>query len=309
VTSGSERLARQVTRMQSTLRLTSALLTAVALVGCASTTDADPVRAPVAEAATPVSSAMPTPGTPVRGPSSPGAVPTRIAANPPVTTRTPGRGASSPGAVPTRIAAKPPRTPVRALSSPAAVPTRIAAKPPRTPVRALSSPAAVPTRIAAKPAGTVPPLAMRRSTPVRLKIQAIGLDTELISLGLHSDGTIEVPPTGFPAGWFTGAPTPGEIGPAVILGHWQRRDGVFAKLDKLNRGDQIRVGRADGSTGIFVVTRAIQVSKDTFPTDQVYGNIKAAGLRLITCGGLDPSNHQYDTNVIIFADLIGTTNG
>jgi len=267
MTSGSERSARQVTRMQWAVRLTSALLAAVALVGCASTTDADPVRAPVAEAATPVSSPMPTPRTPVRGPSSPGAVPTRIAANPPVT--------------------------------------------PRTPVRALSSPAAVPTRIAAKPAVTVPPLAMRRSTPVRLQIQAIGLDTELISLGLHSDGTIEVPPTGFPAGWFTGAPTPGEIGPAVILGHvhWQRRDGVFAKLDKLNRGDQIRVGRADGSTGIFVVTRAIQVSKDNFPTDQVYGNIKAAGLRLITCGGLDPSNHQYDTNVIVFADLIGTANG
>jgi len=202
------------------------------------------------------------------------------------------RGPSSPGAVPTRSAANPPVTP-------------------RTPVRGASSPAAVPTRSAAKPAVTVPPLAMRRSPPVRLQIQAIGLDTKLISLGLHSDGTIEVPPTGFPAGWFTGAPTPGEIGPAVILGHvhWQRRDGVFAKLDKLSRGDQIRVGRADGSTGIFVVTRAIQVSKDTFPTDQVYGNIKAAGLRLITCGGLDPSTHQYDTNVIVFADLIGTANG
>ncbi len=264
MTCGTERLACQVTQARCAMRLTSALLAVVALVGCASATD--PVRAPVAEAAAPGWSATPTMTTPVRAPSPLVAVPTRIAAKPPVT--------------------------------------------PPTPRRALNSPVTVPRRIAAEPFMTVSPHAMQRSTPVRLQIQAIGLDTSLIGLGLQSDGTLEVPPAGFPAGWFTGAPTPGEIGPAIILGHvhWQRRDGVFAKLNKLNRGDQIRVGRTDGSTGIFMVSHAIEVTKDSFPTEHVYGNIKTAGLRLITCGGLDPSSHHYDTNVIVFADLIGTSN-
>jgi hypothetical protein len=48
------------------------------------------------------------------------------------------------------------------------------------------------------------------SAPVRVQIPAIGVDSELMALGLTDDGTLEVPPTGFPAGWFTDAPTPGE---------------------------------------------------------------------------------------------------
>ncbi|HUX71136.1 MAG TPA: class F sortase, partial [Cellulomonadaceae bacterium] len=60
---------------------------------------------------------------------------------------------------------------------------------------------------------------LSRSAPVRLQIPAIGVDSSLMALGLNSDGTMQVPPSGFPAGWYTGAPTPGEIGPAIIAGH------------------------------------------------------------------------------------------
>jgi LPXTG-site transpeptidase (sortase) family protein len=147
---------------------------------------------------------------------------------------------------------------------------------------------------------------MRRSTPTRLIVPAIDLDTRLIDLGLEPDGSLQVPSSGFPAGWFTGAPTPGEIGPAVIAGHvhWQGRWGVFRKLDSLERGDTIEVDRSDDSTAVFRVTRTEEVPKDAFPTKQVYGNIQHAGLRLITCGGLDPVSRTYEANVIVFADLI-----
>ena len=60
---------------------------------------------------------------------------------------------------------------------------------------------------------------MTAAAPVRLQIPAIGVDSELMGLGLQTDGTLEVPPGGFPAGWYTGAPTPGELGPAIIAGH------------------------------------------------------------------------------------------
>ena len=65
----------------------------------------------------------------------------------------------------------------------------------------------------------VGPTPMASSTPIRVQIPAIGVDSELMELGLQADGTMEVPPGGFPAGWYTGAPTPGELGPAVIAGH------------------------------------------------------------------------------------------
>lgn len=149
---------------------------------------------------------------------------------------------------------------------------------------------------------------MRRSTPTRLVIPAIGVDSGLIGLGIQQDGSLEVPSTGFPAGWFTGAPTPAELGPAVIAGHvhWQGQWGVFRKLGDLKRGDTVIVDRSDGSVAIFRVTLAEQLAKDAFPTKQVYGNIQNAGLRLITCGGLDLVTRTYETNVIVFADLMQT---
>lgn len=125
-------------------------------------------------------------------------------------------------------------------------------------------------------------------------------------MGITDSGQIEVPPDGFPAGWFTGAPTPGEIGPAVLVGHvhWQRRDGVFAELGSVQPGDRIRITRADRSVAVFVVTRNEQVTKSSFPSAQVYGNIGFAGLRVITCGGYDTSAHEYADNVIVFARLV-----
>ena len=121
---------------------------------------------------------------------------------------------------------------------------------------------------------------------VRVRIPAVGIDSGLMGLGLRSDGSLQVPPTGFPAGWYTGGPTPGELGPAVILGHvdW---DGpaVFQDLHAVRRGQLITVTRADGSTPTFRVTAVGRFPKDRFPTARVYGNLDHAALRVITCGG------------------------
>jgi sortase (surface protein transpeptidase) len=147
---------------------------------------------------------------------------------------------------------------------------------------------------------------MARSKPLRVRIPAIGLESRLMDLSLRDDGTLAVPPNGFPAGWFTGAPTPGEVGPAVIVGHvrWAGRDGVFAKLPRLRPGDRISVERKDGSTAAFTVTRVQEVAKTEFPSDAVYGDIDHAGLRLITCGGLDPRTRKFTDNVVVFARLV-----
>jgi len=147
---------------------------------------------------------------------------------------------------------------------------------------------------------------MARSVPVRLQIPAIGVDSELMALALKGDGTMEVPPEGFPAGWYTGAPTPGELGPAIIAGHvdWTG-PGVFYHLRNLKPDDQVSVTRADGSVAVFVVTRVEQFPKDEFPTDLVYGDIDVAGLRLITCGGsFNRAVGHYEDNIVAFAQLV-----
>ena len=117
---------------------------------------------------------------------------------------------------------------------------------------------------------------------------------------------LEVPPTGFPAGWYVGGPTPGELGPAIIVGHidW-KGPAVFHHLHEAQPGDLVIVTRADGSTPTFRITRLAQFPKNKFPTTLVYGNLDHPGLRLITCGGvLDKTTGHYKDNIVVFADLI-----
>jgi hypothetical protein len=154
-----------------------------------------------------------------------------------------------------------------------------------------------------------PPTVLPASRPVRVQIPSIGVDSELMDLGLQDDGTLEVPSTGFPAGWFTGAPTPGERGPAVLAGHvdWAGAPGVFADLRDVVVGDQITVLREDGGTAVFRVGEVGQYPKDAFPTAAVYGDVDHAALRVITCGGdFDRAAHTYVDNTVVFADLVPT---
>lgn len=129
----------------------------------------------------------------------------------------------------------------------------------------------------------------------------------MIPLGLATNGTLEVPPSGTPAGWFTGAPTPGERGPAIIVGHvdWKGRRGVFNRLHALKSGDRVLVSRADGVVATFEVTAVRRFAKDRFPTRLVYGDLDRSGLRLITCGGyFNQGKHSYEDNIVAFAELV-----
>ncbi|NJC70691.1 class F sortase [Planosporangium thailandense] len=159
------------------------------------------------------------------------------------------------------------------------------------------------------------PAPLGPSVPVRLDIPAIGLSTPLMALGRNADGTIAVPPLRHdaPAGWYRYLATPGEVGPAVILGHVDTaRDGpaVFYRLRDLRSGDTVTVRRLDGSTAVFTVTRTAQYSKLAFPTEAVYGAVDRPALRLITCGGtFDPINRQYRSNIVVYATLTASTPG
>jgi hypothetical protein len=155
----------------------------------------------------------------------------------------------------------------------------------------------------------VGPAPLGRSVPVRLAIPAIGVDTWLLQLGLHADGTIEVPPVAgdAPAGWYRNLASPGEVGPAVVLGHVDSaRDGpaVFFRLRELRAGDEIAVYRQDGRTAVFTVDRVAEYTKAAFPTTEVYGGLDHSALRLVTCGGqFDRYRREYKGNVVAFATL------
>ncbi|MFI7871415.1 class F sortase [Streptomyces salinarius] len=158
------------------------------------------------------------------------------------------------------------------------------------------------------PVESARPLA--RSVPVGLRIPALGVDTPVMDLGLASDGTVEVPPVTDDdrAGWYRHSPTPGQVGPSVILGHvtvGRYGDGVFRHLARLHRGDRIEARLRNGTAAEFAVTAVRTVAKADFPTDDVYGDVAGPELRLITCGG-PRDGEEYRDNVIVFAELSAT---
>lgn len=149
--------------------------------------------------------------------------------------------------------------------------------------------------------------ALGRSVPVRLQVPAIQVDTPLMRLGLASDGTVEVPPIAADdkAGWYEHSPTPGQVGPSVILGHvtvGSYGDGVFHHLSRLRRGDRIVARLENGKAAEFAVTDVRTVAQAEFPTKEVYGNVGRPELRLITCGG-PRTGDGYRDSVIVFAAL------
>lgn len=157
-------------------------------------------------------------------------------------------------------------------------------------------------------AASVASTATTRLAPTQLKIPAIGVDSTLVRLGLMKDGTLEVPTAAMTAGWYTGSPVPGLVGPSVIAGHvhWSGIPAVFARLADLKRGDRVIVTRSDATTVSFAVDQVATYPKTQFPTGLVYGDITYPGLRLITCGGYDPVAHAYEANVIVFATRVTT---
>ncbi|GAA3444450.1 class F sortase [Planomonospora venezuelensis] len=155
----------------------------------------------------------------------------------------------------------------------------------------------------------VPAKAMPESEPVRLDIPAIGVKGAPIDpVGLNSDRTVEVPPLERPelVGWYRHRATPGEKGPAVLLGHVDAygEPAVFSRAHALKRGDTIKVKREDGKVAAFTVDGVERVDKDEFPTAKVYGETGVPELRLVTCGGaFDPATGHYEDNVIVYAHL------
>ncbi|MCA6093290.1 class F sortase [Streptomyces sp. SCA3-4] len=149
------------------------------------------------------------------------------------------------------------------------------------------------------------------SKPVRVTIPAASVDAgPILDLGLADDGTVEVPSVeqADRIGWYDKGVTPGETGPAVLIGHYDTAEGpaVLKDVAKVRTGDRITVTRADGSTATFTVRELQQVDKKNFPTQKVYGNTDRPELRLITCGGDIRDGHRPD-NIVLYADLTSTT--
>jgi hypothetical protein len=147
------------------------------------------------------------------------------------------------------------------------------------------------------------------SRPVRLEIPSIKVKAPVQRVGLAADGSIAVPALERhnEAGWYDRGPTPGQFGPAIIVGHADTRTGpsIFHDLVRLRAGARIQLIRADRSVAIFEVNSVEHFDKAKLPAERVYGDYSRPVLRLITCGGeWVGGGIGYADNVVAFASLV-----
>lgn len=139
-----------------------------------------------------------------------------------------------------------------------------------------------------------------------LKIPAIGVDSFIGRVGLTSLGAMDAPkgPTGVVL--FDLGPNPGEVGSAVIAGHYGWKDGtpaVFDNLNKLKKGDKIYVDNENGGTSTFVVKEIVLYGENDDASKVFSSKDGKSHLNLITCGGVyNKLKKSYSNRLVVFSD-------
>lgn len=143
--------------------------------------------------------------------------------------------------------------------------------------------------------------------PVRLKIPSINVDTTLEYVGRIPGGAMDTPKKPENAAWFELGKRPGEIGSAVIAGHygtWKNGQGsVFDELHKLNVGNILSVEDDKGTVISFVVREKRNYDPNANASDVFSSNDGKSHLNLITCEGKwDDSSKSYSKRLVVFTD-------
>ena len=142
--------------------------------------------------------------------------------------------------------------------------------------------------------------------PQRLIIPKINIDATVEYLGLTDSGAMDVPTGPDDVAWFDLGPRPGEIGDAVIAGHYGWKDNIpaaFDNLSKLKIGDKIYVLDEAGATTTFVVKEIGKYGKNADSSNVFDSNDGKAHLNLITCEGIwNAAEKSYSDRLVVFTD-------
>jgi sortase (surface protein transpeptidase) len=88
-------------------------------------------------------------------------------------------------------------------------------------------------------------------------------------------------------GWYRYGATAGQPGATVLAAHvnWNRVPGPFARLGRVEPGDQIEVALDDGTLRRYEVVERAVYGKLELPRERLWRNTGPEELVLITCGG------------------------
>ena len=148
-----------------------------------------------------------------------------------------------------------------------------------------------------------------KTQPIRLKIPNAKVDALVESVGLTLDGAVGVPKGPKNVAWFNKGVRPGEIGSAIITGHFGVWLGgiptVFNNLGKLKKGDLLSINDEKGNVTNFVV-REVKSYDQNENVPAVFGaGDQGVHLNLITCMGIwNKILKRYPRRLVVYTDKV-----
>lgn len=156
--------------------------------------------------------------------------------------------------------------------------------------------------IVTAPAKKVTPV----ETPARLTIDALHIDAQVKPVGVTADGNMAIDESMVNVAWYENGPKPGEVGSAVIAGHYGWLNGaasVFTDLHSLVPGDKIAVYDAQNKPMTFITQKVQRYDMNADTTDVFTSHDGKAHLNLITCDGTwKNAQKTYSQRLVVFAD-------
>jgi sortase A len=146
------------------------------------------------------------------------------------------------------------------------------------------------------------------SAPSLLNIPSISVAAPVVATGLTSEGNMDISDNTEQVAWYKLGKLPGEVGTAVVAGHYGWKNGaasIFNRLHELKKGDVIATTGEDGKRRTFMVTRSATYSPEHDAKEVFSSSDGKAHLNLITCqGSWERSKASYSQRLVVFTDLL-----
>ncbi|MEI6532649.1 MAG: class F sortase [Candidatus Roizmanbacteria bacterium] len=162
---------------------------------------------------------------------------------------------------------------------------------------------------------SVAPLSMPAPTsipigiPILISIPRLQLENvDIQEVTTDSFGKMGIPQDSFSLGWYRDGVRPGELGSAVLAGHYDMSTGapaIFYNLHTIELGDSIQIQDSNGMFFTFIVEEKKLYHFEEAPIDTIFYRKDAKRLNLITCAGVwDVTQHNYNQRVVVYARLV-----
>ena len=144
--------------------------------------------------------------------------------------------------------------------------------------------------------------------PRVISIPDLSVKARILQVGVDKNNQVMTPKNIYDAAWYNGSSKPGEMGAAIIDGHYvgPTTHGIFSKLAQLKPGSKISIERGDGKVLSFSVVKneTVPLEKVDMAQMLVSSDTSRPGLNIITCSGKsDPKTFEFADRTLVYAVL------